>query len=40
MTEKAHPSSIDPQHDIGTDYALIASGIGAALFALLYLILI
>jgi hypothetical protein len=47
MARKASPSSFDPQRasfdpqrDIGTDYALIASGIAAALIALIYLILI
>jgi hypothetical protein len=40
MAEKIHPSSFDPQADIGTDYALIATGVGAALIALIYLILI
>ncbi len=40
MAQKAYPSPFDPQADIGTDYALIASGVAAALIALLYLILI
>ncbi|MFH1345941.1 MAG: hypothetical protein ABIL01_32765 [Pseudomonadota bacterium] len=40
MAQKTHPSSFDPQADIGTDYALIATGIGAALAALIYLLLI
>jgi hypothetical protein len=40
MAQKTRPSSFDPQHDIGTDYALIASGIAAAVIALLYLILV
>jgi hypothetical protein len=39
MDEKTYPSPFDPQRDIGTDYALIAVGVGAALIALLYLIL-
>ena len=34
------PKSLDPKSDLGTDYALIAAGIGAALVALIYLILI
>jgi hypothetical protein len=38
MAEKTHRSSFDPKADIGTDYALIATGIGAALVALIYLI--
>jgi hypothetical protein len=33
-------SAFDPKADLGTDYALIASGIGAALIALIYLILV
>jgi hypothetical protein len=40
MTRKTYPSSFDPQADIGTDYALIATSVGAALIALIYLILI
>ncbi len=32
--------TFDPKADLGTDYALIATGIGAALVALLYLILV
>ncbi|HXQ07188.1 MAG TPA: hypothetical protein VN831_20860 [Bradyrhizobium sp.] len=40
MDEKTYPSPFDPQRDIGTDYALIAVGVGAALIALLYLILV
>jgi hypothetical protein len=40
MPRKTYPSSFDPQADIGTDYALIATGVGAALVALIYLILI
>jgi hypothetical protein len=34
------PKSFDPKSDLGTDYALIAAGIGAALIALIYLVLI
>jgi hypothetical protein len=30
---------LDPQRDIGTDYILIAAGVGAALIALIYLLL-
>jgi hypothetical protein len=37
---KTYRSLFDPQRDIRTDYALIAAGVGAALIALLYLILI
>jgi hypothetical protein len=40
MAEKTYPASFDPQRDIGTDYALIATGVGAALIALIYLMLI
>jgi hypothetical protein len=40
MAQKTYPSSFDPQNDLGTDYALIASGVGAALIALIYLVLI
>jgi hypothetical protein len=40
MAQKTCPTSFDPQADLGTDYALIATGIGAALVALIYLILI
>ena len=40
MDEKTYPSPFDPQRDIGTDYALITVGVGAALIALLYLLLI
>jgi len=40
MAQKTYPTSFDPQRDIGTDYALIAIGVGAALVALIYLILI
>ena len=40
MTGKSHQISFDPQADLGTDYALIATGVGAALIALIYLILI
>jgi hypothetical protein len=40
MAQKSYQSSLDPQHEIGTDYALIATGVGAALIALIYLILL
>ena len=39
MAQKPCPSSFDPQADIGTDYALIATGVAAALIALIYLLL-
>jgi hypothetical protein len=40
MAQKPCPSSFDPKADLGTDYALIAIGVAAALIALIYLILI
>ncbi len=40
MTQKTCPPPFDPKVDIGTDLALIATGVGAALIALVYLILI
>jgi hypothetical protein len=39
MAQKTYPSSLDPQSGLGTDYALIAAGVSAALIALIYLIL-
>jgi hypothetical protein len=40
MAQKTYPSSFDPQPGLGTDYALMAAGIAAALIALIYLVLI
>jgi len=40
MTEKTQRAPLDPRVDLRTDYALIATGVGTVLFALLYLILI
>jgi hypothetical protein len=40
MAQRTCPSSLDPKSDLGTDYALIAAGLGGALIALIYLILI
>jgi hypothetical protein len=40
MAQKIHQPSFDAKVDIRTDFALIAIGVGAVLFALLYLILI
>jgi hypothetical protein len=40
MARKTYQPSFDAQGDISTDYALIAAGVGAALIALIYLILI
>ena len=39
MADKRHQQSFDVQDDLGTDYALILSGVGAALIALVYLLL-
>jgi hypothetical protein len=39
MARKTYEPQFDPQRDLGTDYALIAIGVGAALMALIYLIL-
>jgi len=41
MARKAYEPLIDlePQRDLGTDYILIAAGVGAALVALVYLLL-
>ncbi|WP_283812771.1 MULTISPECIES: hypothetical protein [Bradyrhizobium] len=40
MTRETHQSMLDPQRDIATDYALIATGVVAALVALAFLILL
>jgi hypothetical protein len=40
MAQKTSPSSQPSHSDVRTDYALIGIAAGAALFALLYLILI
>jgi hypothetical protein len=40
MARKTLQPPFDTPSDIGTDYALIAAGFGAALIALIYLILI
>jgi hypothetical protein len=39
MAKKTYHPLLDPPRDLGTDYALIAIGVGAALIALIYLIL-
>jgi hypothetical protein len=39
MAKKTCPSSFDLQDDLGTDYALILTGVGAALIAFVYLLL-
>ena len=40
MTQRTYQTSFDPKTDLGTDYALIAASVGAALIALIYLVLI
>jgi hypothetical protein len=40
MAEKTPQSPSEPDADVRADYALIAAASGAALFALIYLILI
>ena len=39
MAQKTYPS-IDPKPDLTTDYVLIATGVAAALIALIFLILV
>ena len=39
MAQKTYPASLDPRADLTTDYALIATGVGSALIALIFLIL-
>ena len=39
MAPKTSQTPFDPQADLGTDYALILTGVGSALVALIYLIL-
>jgi hypothetical protein len=39
MAQNTYDPMLDPQRDLGTDYALIATGVAAALIALIYLIL-
>jgi len=40
MAQRTEPViDLDPQRDLGTDYILIATGVGAALIALVYLLL-
>jgi hypothetical protein len=39
MAQKTYPM-FEPKTDLTTDYALIATGVGAALVALIFLILI
>lgn len=40
MAEKTHQPPYDPKADMPADYALVATAVGAALFALIYLILV
>jgi len=40
MAHKTNQPPFDPNADIHTDYALMASAVGAAFLALIYLILI
>jgi len=40
MAQRTYQSPFDPKADLGTDYALIAASVGAALIALIYLVLI
>jgi hypothetical protein len=39
MAQKPYPASFDPKADLTTDYALIATGVGSALVALIFLLL-
>jgi hypothetical protein len=40
MAQRPNPViDLDPQRDLGTDYILIVTGVGAALVALIYLLL-
>jgi len=40
MAQKTYPASVEPKSDLTTDYALIATGVGAALIALIFLVLV
>ena len=40
MSHRTYPTIVRPQADLGTDYTLIAGSVGAALIALIYLVLI
>ena len=40
MTQRTYPTSLDQKADLTTDYALIVTGVGAALIALIYLLVI
>ena len=38
MARKLSPIKVDPTDDLRTDYLLLATGLGAALIALIYLL--
>jgi len=40
MAQKTYPASFEPKSDLTTDYALIATGVAAAVVALIFLILV
>ncbi len=40
MAQKTYDPVLEPPRDLGTDYILIATGVGAALGALIFLLLI
>jgi hypothetical protein len=40
MTQNSHQPPFDPTRGLRTDYVLMGTGIGAALIALIYLLLI
>jgi len=40
MAQKTYPVSLEPKSDLTTDYALIATGVAAAVVALIFLILV
>jgi hypothetical protein len=40
MAQKTHQPPYDPKADVRTDLSLIATAVGAALLALIYLILV
>lgn len=40
MAQKTYDPAFEPQRDLGTDYVLVAIGVGAALGGLIYLFLI
>jgi len=40
MAQKTYPASLEPKSDLTTDYALIATGVAAAVVALIFLILV